>query len=77
MASRVSSRASGRTTDPEEHERWDAALRGAIAPLFEESQRGRKFLAASRPTDDALSGDLLDDAEALGLDLLLAAEEDR
>ncbi|HEX7068022.1 MAG TPA: DNA repair exonuclease [Candidatus Limnocylindria bacterium] len=73
----AAARRSGRTTDPEEHERWDAALRGAIAPLFEESQRGRKFLAASRPTDDALSGDLLDDAEALGLDLLLAAEEDR
>ncbi|HET8776426.1 MAG TPA: DNA repair exonuclease [Candidatus Limnocylindria bacterium] len=66
-----------RTTDPEEHERWSASLRGAIAPLFEESQRGRKFLAVSRPTDDALSGELLDDAEALGLDLLLAAEEDR
>ena len=73
----AAARRSGRTTDPEEHERWEAALRGAIAPLFEESQRGRKFLADARPTDAALAGELLDDAEALGIDLLLAAEEDR
>jgi exonuclease SbcD len=73
----AAARRSGRTTDPEEHERWDAALRGAIAPLFEESQRGRRLLAKARPTDEALSGELLDEAEALGIDLLLAAEEDR
>ena len=73
----AAARRSGRTTDPEEHERWDAALRGAIAPLFEESQRGRRLLARARPTDEALSGDLLDEAEALGIDLLLAAEEER
>jgi DNA repair exonuclease SbcCD nuclease subunit len=73
----AAARRSGRTTDPEEHERWDAALRGAIAPLFEESQRGRKLLGRARPSDDALSGELLDEAEALGIDLLLAAEEDR
>jgi DNA repair exonuclease SbcCD nuclease subunit len=73
----AAARRSGTTTDPEEHERWDAALRGAIAPLFEESQRGRKLLGRARPSDDALSGELLDEAEALGIDLLLAAEEDR
>jgi hypothetical protein len=30
-----------------------------------------------RPSDDALVGELLDEAEALGIDLLLAAEEER
>jgi exonuclease SbcD len=66
-----------RTTDPDEHERWMGALRQAVAPLYEESTRGRRLLAGVRPSDDALVGELLDEAEALGLDLLLAAEEER
>jgi DNA repair exonuclease SbcCD nuclease subunit len=70
-------RRSGRTTDPEEHERWTTALRSAVAPLFDESQRGRRILRGARPDDDALVGGLLDEAEALGIDLLLAAEDDR
>lgn len=70
-------RRSGRTTDPEEHERWTAALRSALAPLFDESQRGRRLLRDHRPSDEALVGELLDEAEALGIDLLLAAEEER
>jgi DNA repair exonuclease SbcCD nuclease subunit len=70
-------RRSQRTTDPEEHERWEAALREAVAPLFDESTRGRRLLAAARPSDDALTGELLDEAETLGLDLLLAAEDER
>jgi DNA repair exonuclease SbcCD nuclease subunit len=70
-------RRSGRTTDPEEHERWTTTLRTAVAPLFDESQRGRRILRDARPDDDALVGSLLDEAEALGIDLLLAAEEDR
>jgi hypothetical protein len=52
-------------------------LRGAVAPVFDESPRGRRHLAGARPTDDELIGDLLDEAEALGIDLLVAAEEDR
>jgi DNA repair exonuclease SbcCD nuclease subunit len=70
-------RRSGRTTDPEEHERWSAALRGAVAPLFDESQRGRRILRGARPADEELVGVLLDEAEALGVDLLVAAEEER
>ena len=73
----ASARRSARTTDPDEHERWTAALRGAVAPLFDESQRGRRLLRDVRPPDDALVGELLDEAEALGIDLLLAAEEER
>jgi DNA repair exonuclease SbcCD nuclease subunit len=73
----ASARRSGRTTDPDEHERWTAALRSAVAPLFDESQRGRRLLRDVRPSDDALVGELLDEAEALGVDLLLAAEEER
>lgn len=73
----ASARRSGRTTDPDEHERWTAALRSAVAPVFDESQRGRRLLRDVRPTDDALIGELLDEAEALGIDLLLAAEEER
>ena len=73
----ASARRSGRTTDPEEHERWTTALRAAVAPLFDESQRGRRILRGARPPDEELVGVLLDEAELLGLDLLLAAEEER
>ncbi|MGH2781891.1 MAG: metallophosphoesterase family protein, partial [Thermoleophilaceae bacterium] len=73
----AAARRSARTTDPEEHERWQSILRSALAPLHEESQRGRRQLAGERPTDAALVGELLDDAESLGIDLLLAAEEER
>ena len=73
----AAARRSSRTTDPEEHERWSLALRSAVAPLFDESQRGRRLLRGARPDDDALAGELLDEAEALGIDLLVAAEEDR
>jgi DNA repair exonuclease SbcCD nuclease subunit len=70
-------RRSARTTDPEEHERWTAILRSAVAPLFDESQRGRRILGGTRPTDDDLVGGVLDDAEALAIDLLLNAEDSR
>jgi exonuclease SbcD len=65
------------STDPEEHERWRDLLRSAVSPLFDESPRGRRHLAAVRPSDEALATDLLAEAEALGVDLLLAAEEER
>ncbi|MDQ2941089.1 MAG: DNA repair exonuclease [Chloroflexota bacterium] len=70
-------RRSARSTDPEEHERWRRLLRSAVAPLFDESLRGRRHLAQGRPSDEALATDLLAEAEALGVDLLLAAEEER
>jgi len=70
-------RRSAMTTDPEEHERWARTLRSAVVPLFDESPRGRRLLRDVRPTDDALAGELLDEAEALGIDLLLAGEEER
>ena len=73
----AAARRSGRTTDPEEHERWMAELRAAVDPLFDESARGRRLLKDVRPTDDDLVGELLDEAEALGIDLLVAAEESR
>ena len=73
----ATARRSGRTTDPAEHERWSVALRAAIAPLFDESQRGRRLLREARPADEELVGAVLDEAEALGLDLLVAAEEER
>lgn len=73
----AAARRSVRTTDPEEHERWNVELRSALAPLFDESARGRRLLRDARPDDDALTGALLDEAEALGVDLLLAAEEAR
>jgi exonuclease SbcD len=68
-------RRSERTTDPDAHERWQSVLRETIAPLFEQSPRGRRSLAA--PTDADLVGPLLDEAEAIGLDLLVRAEEGR
>jgi exonuclease SbcD len=70
-------RRSRSSTDPDEHERWTSLLRSAVAPLFDESLRGRRHLAAGRPSDDALATDLLAEAETLGVDLLLAAEEER
>ena len=69
-------RRAGHSTDPETYDRWRDALREAVAPPFE-TVRGRRHLAAARPDDDALVGELLDEAEALGLDLLVAAEETR
>ncbi len=73
----ATARRAERSTDPEEHERWLGILRNATAPLFDESQRGRRNLRELRPDDDQLFGELLDEAEALGVDLLLAAEEER
>lgn len=73
----ASARRSAYTTDPEEHDRWTALLRAAVAPVFDESQKGRRYLRDARPDDDELSGELLDHAEALAIDLLLAAEEER
>ena len=73
----ATARRSDRTTDPEEHERWRSMLRSSVAPLFDESLRGRRLLASERPTDEALVGELLDEAESMGVDLLLAAEEER
>jgi DNA repair protein SbcD/Mre11 len=72
-----SARRAERTTDPEQHEEWLARLRSAVAPLFDDAPRGRRHLAAARPTDAALFGEVLDEAELLAVDLLLAAEEDR
>lgn len=66
-----------RSTDPDEHDRWLELLRSATAPLFDESQRGRRSLRDARPGDDQLFGELLDEAQTLGVDLLLAAEEER
>jgi len=63
------------STDPDEHAAWLGTLRNAVAPLFDESQRGRRHLRDSRPDDEALFGELLDAAESIGLDLLLAAED--
>jgi DNA repair protein SbcD/Mre11 len=73
----ATARRSERTTDPEEHARWQELLRSAVAPLFDDSPRARRHLARRRPTDDELVGALLDEAELFGIDLLLAAEEDR
>jgi DNA repair exonuclease SbcCD nuclease subunit len=73
----ATARRSARSTDPEEHERWRRLLRSAVAPLFDESLRGRRHLAQGRPSDEALATDLLAEAEVLGVDLLLAAEEER
>jgi DNA repair protein SbcD/Mre11 len=63
------------TTDPDAHEHWQRLLRDTIAPLYEQAPRGRRYLAS--PTDAELAGTLLDEAEAIGLDLLVRAEEDR
>ncbi|MDP9244742.1 MAG: DNA repair exonuclease [Chloroflexota bacterium] len=73
----AAARRSRDSTDPEEHERWRGLLRSAVAPLFDESLRGRRHLATARPSDEALGTDLLAEAEALAVDLLLAAEEER
>jgi DNA repair exonuclease SbcCD nuclease subunit len=68
-------RRSERTTDPEAHEHWQRLLRETVAPLYEQAPRGRRYLAS--PTDADLAGSLLDEAESIGLDLLVRAEEDR
>jgi DNA repair exonuclease SbcCD nuclease subunit len=68
-------RRSERTTDPEAHEHWRRLLRETVAPLYEQSPRGRRHLEA--PTEADLAGGLLDEAETIGLDLLVRAEEDR
>jgi len=73
----AAARRSRRTTDPDEHERWRAELRAAVAPLYDDNPRGRRTLRDGRPDDEALIGELLDEAEALGIDLLIGAEEAR
>jgi DNA repair exonuclease SbcCD nuclease subunit len=73
----AAARRSGRTTDPEEHERWQGILRDSIHALFEAAPRGRRYLRGAAPSDDELTGPLLDRAEELGLDLLVGAEGDR
>ena len=68
-------RRSQRTTDPDAHEHWQRLLRETIAPLYEQSPRGRRYLDS--PSDADLAGPLLDEAESIGLDLLVRAEEGR
>jgi len=68
-------RRSERTTDPEAHEHWQQLLRETVAPLFEQAPRGRRYLVS--PTDAELAGGLLDEAESIGLDLLVRDEEGR
>ncbi len=68
-------RRSERTTDPEAHEHWQQLLRETVAPLFEQAPRGRRYLVV--PTEVDLAGSLLDEAESIGLDLLVRAEEGR
>jgi DNA repair exonuclease SbcCD nuclease subunit len=73
----AAARRSGRTTDPEEHERWQGLLRESVHALFEAAPRGRRYLGRVAPTEETLVGALLDEAETLGLDLLVGAEDDR
>ena len=73
----AAARRSGRTTDPEEHERWQLLLRASVHALFEAAPRGRRYLAHVAPSDEALVGQLLDRAETLGVDLLVGAQDDR
>jgi DNA repair exonuclease SbcCD nuclease subunit len=73
----AAARRSGRTTDPEEHERWQRILADSVHALFEASPRGRKYLSRVAPGEEALVGPLLDEAETLGLDLLVGVEDDR
>ena len=73
----ATARRSGRTTDPEEHERWQLLLRESVHALFEASPRGRRYLKDVAPTEEALVGQLLDRAETLGVDLLVGAEDGR
>ena len=72
----ATARRSSHSTDPEEHGHWQDLLRSSVAPLFEESPRGRRYLHGAGPDDAALIGEILDEAEALGIDRLLAVEED-
>lgn len=64
------------STDPELHDRWRDSLRDAVAPLFD-APRARRYLASARPGDEELTGELLDEAERIAIDLLVAAEEPR
>ncbi len=73
----AAARRSGRTTDPEEHERWQRLLRESVHALFEAAPRGRRYLQNAAPTDEMLTGTLLDEAETLGLDRLVGDEDDR
>lgn len=73
----ATARRSGRSTDPDEYERWQLILRESVHALFEASPRGRRYLRDVAPSEDELVGALLDDAETLGLDLLVGAEDDR
>lgn len=68
-------RRADRGTDPTAHEEWRATLEAAVHPLFDEWTRGRRILADARPTEAELFGPILDEAEGIGIDLLLAAEE--
>ena len=68
-------RRADRGTDPAEHETWRATLEAAVQPLFDEWPRGRRILADARPREAELFGTILDEAEGVGIDLLLAAEE--
>lgn len=70
-----SARRAERGTDPEAHDAWRELLDGALRPVFDEWPRGRRYLAAARPSDAELFGTVLDEAEAIGVDLLLASEE--
>lgn len=72
----ATARRSGRSTDPEEFERWQAILRESVHALFEAAPRGRRYLRDVAPDAEALVGPLLDEAESLGLDLLVGAEDD-
>jgi DNA repair exonuclease SbcCD nuclease subunit len=68
-------RRADRGTDPDEHEAWRATLESAVHPLFDEWARGRRILSDARPSEAELFGPILDEAEGIGIDLLLAAEE--
>ncbi len=71
----ATARRSARSTDPDEHAHWQGLLRSSVSSLFEESARGRRHLRAGAPSADQLVGEILDEAEAMGIDLLLAVED--
>ncbi len=68
-------RRADRGTDPEAHDAWREVLDSALRPVFDEWPRGRRHLGAARPSNEELFGAVLDEAEAIGVDLLLATEE--
>ncbi len=70
-----SARRADRGTDPALHEEWSAVLEGAVRPLFDEWPRGRRTLGVVRPSAEEIFGVLLDEAESIGIDLLLATED--